>query len=196
MIISPLSAGTFVFPTTAFESEGTNHDVAKKIEPLKPNPGRPFVLCLAGWAVAPACPGGAESHQFDFWIGEWNVTANGNQAGTNSIRRLLDGCVIHENWVGASGSKGTSFNFYNTTSNKWQQFWVWKNGTVLELAGGLQDGKMVMQGESATPQGGKRLNRITWSKNPDGSVRQHWEASNDQGKTWTTLFDGLYKKKP
>jgi hypothetical protein len=27
-----------------------------------------------------------------------------------------------------------------------------------------------------------------------GKVRQHWESSADDGKTWTTAFDGLYAK--
>ena len=25
-------------------------------------------------------------------------------------------------------------------------------------------------------------------------LRQHWEASQDKGKSWSTLFDGLYSK--
>jgi hypothetical protein len=29
---------------------------------------------------------------------------------------------------------------------------------------------------------------------PDGHVRQHWETSNDAGKTWTTAFDDFYSK--
>ncbi|CAN5170593.1 hypothetical protein BH11PSE14_BH11PSE14_24070 [soil metagenome] len=35
--------------------------------------------------------------------------------------------------------------------------------------------------------------RITWTPNADGSVRQFWESSSDDGKRWTTAFDGLYK---
>jgi hypothetical protein len=42
-----------------------------------------------------------KSHQFDFWIGEWNVTADGKPAGTNSIQPILDGCVLQETWSGA-----------------------------------------------------------------------------------------------
>ena len=39
------------------------------------------------------------------------------------------------------------------------------------------------------------LNRITWTPNKDGTVRQLWEASTDQGKTWQVAFDGLYRRK-
>jgi hypothetical protein len=54
---------------------------------------------------------------------------------------------------------------------------------------------MVMEGEMPNPRTGHMdRQRITWTPNPDGSVRQHWEASTDAGKTWTTSFDGLYRR--
>jgi hypothetical protein len=56
--------------------------------------------------------------------------------------------------------------------------------------GGLDEsGAMVMTDVDRTTS---PLNRITWSPNPDGSVRQHWEQSSDGGTTWATIFDGLY----
>jgi hypothetical protein len=30
---------------------------------------------------------------------------------------------------------------------------------------------------------------------PDGRVRQHWETSKDGGATWTTAFDGYYRRR-
>ena len=53
---------------------------------------------------------------------------------------------------------------------------------------------MVLQGTSVTPRG-TSLNRITWTPNQDGTVRQHWENSRDEGATWQTVFDGLYTRK-
>lgn len=136
-----------------------------------------------------------KSHQFDFWIGEWNVFANGNQAGTNSIQPILDGCVLQETWSGAQDSAGSSFNFFNPSTGKWHQFWVWRNGTTLYLSGGYKDGKMILEGTSKDRDGKPVENRITWYDNEDGTVRQHWQASRDGGETWQTAFDGLYKKK-
>ena len=133
------------------------------------------------------------ARQFDFWIGEWDVYSEGDLAGTNSIRPILDGCVLQEDWSGARGSAGSSFNFYNPQSGKWQQFWVWRNGTTLELEGEYGDGKMVLEGVSVDREGNEVHNRITWYDNEDDTVRQHWETSND-GKTWDTAFDGLYRK--
>jgi hypothetical protein len=150
-------------------------------------------LFLAGQDT-PSCSDD-KSHQFDFWIGEWEVESGGELAGTNSIRPIVDGCVLQENWRGARGSAGTSLNFYNPHKEKWQQFWVWRNGTTLELEGSFSDGKMVLSGESVNREGKTVRNRITWYDNSDGTVRQHWEYSADGGSSWQTAFDGIYRKK-
>jgi hypothetical protein len=145
-------------------------------------------------AQKPSCSD-ERSHQFDFWIGEWEVTSGDKLAGHNSIRPILDGCVLQESWRGARGSAGSSFNFYNPQTKKWHQFWVWRNGTTLELEGGYADGKMILAGESTDKEGKTVHNRITWYANPDGTVRQHWEVSRDGGEAWQDAFDGLYRKK-
>ena len=132
------------------------------------------------------------SHQFDFWIGTWKVTnQDGSVVGHNRIEPILDNCVLQETWAGASGSAGTSLNFFDTVKGKWRQFWVWREGTTLELEGALVDGAMVLQGETIE-EGKPALNRITWTSPPDGTVRQLWELSRDGGKSWETLFDGIY----
>jgi hypothetical protein len=148
-------------------------------------------------AVAQQTSGCADekSGQFDFWIGEWDVLAGGDTVGTNTIEPILDGCVLQENWLGAKGSAGSSFNFYNPQKGRWQQFWVWRNGTTLELEGEFADRKMVLSGDSVDREGNVVANRITWYDNPDGTVRQLWEQSKDGGATWQTAFDGLYRKK-
>jgi hypothetical protein len=46
--------------------------------------------------VAPTCSEDEKSHQFDFWIGEWDVYSQEQLAGTNSIRPILGGCVLQE----------------------------------------------------------------------------------------------------
>ncbi|RMG16869.1 MAG: hypothetical protein D6730_24680, partial [Bacteroidetes bacterium] len=117
-------------------------------------------------------------------------------AGTNRIVVLQDSCVIQENWVAANGRyTGTSYNYYHAQTGRWHQTWVDNQGGSLELEGAFSDGAMVMMsGEMKNAKGETYINRITWTPKPDGSVRQHWEVSSDQGKSWTTVFDGLYKK--
>ena len=53
---------------------------------------------------------------------------------------------------------------------------------------------MILSGESNNKSGGIILNRITWYKNQDDTVRQHWEVTKDDEENWSTAFDGLYKK--
>lgn len=129
-----------------------------------------------------------ETKQFDFWIGEWEVTLpNGKPAGVNTIVPVANGRGLLENWTGASGGGGKSLNAYHAVKRQWQQYWVGSDGTVLELVGGLNaQGAMVLSDAA---------NRITWTPNADGTVRQFWETTKDGGKTWTVAFDGLYRRK-
>lgn len=133
--------------------------------------------------------------QFDFWIGDWEVSSNDQPAGTNSIRPILGGCALQENWqgTGPGGLSGKSFNIYDLAGDRWHQTWVDSSGTLLELNGGLIDGNMVLEGKRPRRDGnGTTEHRITWTPNEDGSVRQYWEASRDNGVNWNVLFDGLY----
>ena len=145
-------------------------------------------------AHPPSCTS-AEQHQFDFWIGDWEVTLpNGKHAGTNRIDPILSGCVLQENWSGAGGMHGKSYNIYDAKGHRWHQTWVDDRGSLLELNGGFEDGKMVLTGEQKDSSG-TTLQRITWTPAGTGEVRQLWESSSDGGKTWAVQFDGRYRKK-
>jgi len=142
----------------------------------------------------PSCSG-PEYRQFDFWIGDWNVTSGGGQAGTNNVTLDVAGCVVHEHWVGTKGGSGESFNFYDRQDGRWHQLWVGSGGGVVRLAGEYKDRKMQLAGEAPGPDGKPRKSRMTFHNNEDGTVRQVWETSPDEGRTWQVLFEGLYAKK-
>lgn len=147
--------------------------------------------------LALAQPSGCDkerSHDFDFWLGTWKVYGGDQYAGTNTIAPLYDGCIVQESWMGANGVGGTSLNHYNPILKQWQQHWVWANGVTITFTGGLQGKDMVLAGKRTTQAGKVVHQRITWTPNEDGTVRQHGEVSNDQGKTWQTSYDLLYKK--
>ena len=152
-------------------------------------------------ATAPpafGCPASmAEYHQFDFWIGHWEVRdPAGKVVGHSRIEPISDSCGISEHWQGMSGSNGVSYNAWDAGSKHWHQFWVGNtpNG-VLHLEGGVDHGRMAMQATQPNPQTGKpQVQRITWTPNADGSVRQLWDQSDDGGKTWKVSFDGMYRK--
>lgn len=151
-----------------------------------------LVSAVAQPAMPPPLP--PEARQFDFWLGEWEVTnPAGTVAGTSKIEAIAGGAGLLENWTGGSGYAGKSLNTWNAAKKQWQQYWVGSDDGVLELNGGLVDGRMVLTGEHDV-RGRHLIERITWTPNADGSVRQHWEQSADGGQTWKTAFDGLYRR--
>ena len=162
------------------------------------------VLAAAGAATAQTPASGkacqaVEHHQFDFWVGHWNVfVPSGKKAGESRIEAIADGCAILEQWSGAGGVTGKSLNIYDATDRRWHQTWVDSSGTLLMLTGGFVERSMVlsMQGPSPSDPGKSVQQRITWTPGADGSVRQLWESSYDDGRTWTVLFDGRYVRVP
>lgn len=155
-----------------------------------------LVLVSTGYAQTPPSEPPPESRQFDFWIGEWEVfSPDGRKTGENRIEQMAGGWGLLENWTGAGGYTGKSLNTWMADKKQWQQFWIGLGG-ALELAGGLNEsGERVLSGQTIGPDGQMARQRITWTPNPDGTVRQHWEQSAADGKSWTTAFDGLYRKK-
>lgn len=140
----------------------------------------------------PSCTA-TQHRQFDFWIGAWDVfTADGKKAGESRIEPIADGCALLEHWTGNGNVTGKSLNIYTADDGRWHQTWVDNSGSLLVIAGGFVDGKMVMTSDPALPGAGQR---ITWTPNEGGSVRQLWESSTDSGKTWTVQFDGRYVRR-
>ena len=66
----------------------------------------------------------------------------------------------------------------------WHQTWVDTDGLLLTLEGRWNGKSMVLEGAKQ---------RITWTPNADGSVRQLWETEDAKG-AWTIVFDGKYTK--
>jgi hypothetical protein len=144
-------------------------------------------------AVNP-CKASPAFREFDFWIGEWDAkNVQGVTVGSSSIQLILGQCIIFENWS-TPVSSGKSFNIFNTTDKKWHQTWVDDKGTFTHYIGGLVEGKMVLDSDTVV-NGKKAIGRMTFSKLPNGDVRQHGERSTDEGKTWITSFDFIYSKK-
>jgi hypothetical protein len=153
-------------------------------------------LCLAPAVASAAAPCDSAEHKaFDFWLGEWSVYGpQGKLAGKNSIRKEYDGCVVHERYETERGYRGESLNMYDAGRKLWHQTWVDSSGLLLILEGGLEDGKMVLLGQTAGKQGAVVKHRVTWTPNTDGTVRQFWESTNDAGE-WKVTFDGRYQRR-
>lgn len=139
----------------------------------------------------------ANQTAFDFWIGEWTVTnPDGSYAGTNVIKRREADCRIIENWTSATeGLWGVSTSYYDPQKKKWIQLWIDSDDKGLYLVGNFIDGAMVLTSKPDYSPQGMKINRIIWTPYSDGTVRQQWESTLDEGKTWKTEFNGLYSPK-
>lgn len=141
----------------------------------------------------PPCQGEAY-HEFDFWIGEWNVyDGNGTLVGRNSIQPEEGGCVLVERWRNTGGGTGQSYNFFDPGVKMWRQLWI-SRGSVIDYAGGLTEaGAMLLEGEiryhadgSVAPFTGE------WTLNEDGSVTQHFRQQDPETGEWADWFVGRY----
>ncbi|GLX78438.1 hypothetical protein tinsulaeT_17780 [Thalassotalea insulae] len=132
---------------------------------------------------------------FDFWLGQWQVTTTkDNIVRTSKISQINDGCTILEEYSTPSGYTGKSFNIYDKNSGKWHQTWTDNSGLLLILTGNRVANQMILSG-SLEQNGETVMQRIIWTANKDGSVRQHWQTKKPNEDNWQDAFDGLYRKK-
>jgi len=141
-----------------------------------------------------------QQKQFDFWVGEWNLTWPGAKSGevahgTNSIQRILDGCVVQENFLGGDSMhlRGTSVSTFDVSSNRWKQTWVDNEGGYLDFVGDFSNGQMILQRE-AVRNGEKVLQRMVWKNISANELDWSWESSADGGKTWQVNWPIHYKR--
>jgi hypothetical protein len=166
-------------------------------------------LLLATWSngkqgdSAPSNPCAANAQrQLDFWVGEWDLTWPGNKAGevqrgTNSIRRVLDSCVVEENFSGGSDMhlRGMSFSIFDTTAGKWKQTWVDNEGGYLDFVGEFKDRQMILARQVTRPNGSQGLQRMVFKNIGADEFDWSWEGSRDGGKTWQVVWPIHYKRR-
>jgi hypothetical protein len=139
------------------------------------------------------CLTGAQYKQFDFWLGDWDVEVGGQKIARSHIEKISGGCIVQENWMPSNGLQGKSWNFFNSATGKWEQLWIGPGGGALKLEGELRDGAMRYNGTTPRQGGPATEERLTFTPLENRAVRQHWEQSADGGKTWTVVFDGVYR---
>jgi tetratricopeptide (TPR) repeat protein len=168
------------------------------LERLKPDARFAALLAQAQHNQAP-CGSRAESRQFDFWVGDWQVVSSAEHTlvGKSHIERTIGECVIWENWtsLGESGYTGKSYNVYNPDLKRWEQFWVDNQGGMIHFYGALIEGVMDFRTDPIPQPDGKTLRRRLrfYHLGPD-RVRQFSEGSTDDGKTWSTEYDFTYDR--
>ena len=141
-----------------------------------------------------------QQKQLEFWVGEWDLTWPGNNPGetahgSNTIRRILDGCIVEENFSGADAMhlRGRSVSVFD--AGEWKQTWVDNEGGYLDFAGEFKDGQMILGREATRPDGSKSLQRMVFKNITRDEFDWSWEGSKDGGKTWSVVWLIHYKRK-
>jgi hypothetical protein len=113
------------------------------------------MVSLDAQSVTSAPCSGPEYHQFDFWIGDWDAFDFGTSTKDAQVRvdRILDRCVIHEDYRSVDGHKGESLSIYDASRKVWHQTWVTNRGQLLIIEGDVRDGAMVLAGVDRTTSG-------------------------------------------
>lgn len=157
-----------------------------------------------GGAVLPNRPEGcvaSENRQFDFWLGEWDVSPSGSPTGAvvaeSSISMHDQGCVMIEYWRPFNGAHGHSINIYDSTDQKWHQTWADATGRRTEYAGTFHDGAMYLDnlsgaGPGAAPGARARMNFQALDPN---TVRQWGENFDPATNAWTVVWDLTYRRR-
>jgi Protein of unknown function (DUF1579) len=145
-----------------------------------------------------------EQQQFDFWLGNWDLTSPSIKAyetvhHSNTIKRILGGCIVEENFVGSNTQPpqllGMSVSVFDTSANQWKQTWVDNQGSYLDFAGEFKDNQMALWREATSPDGTKIQQRMVWKNITANEFDWSWERSKDNGKTWEILWPIHYKRK-
>jgi len=157
------------------------------------------------WAFAPAradtaalpCTA-AEYHQFDYWIGDWDVfdteAPTGPVQAHAVVQPIAGGCALHELYEQNDGLIGDSILSYDAARKQWQQTWVTNRGSFMAIAGKPSDGALILEGEAHLSNGTTVLQRINW-KAQGVRVRESALLSKDGGTTWSPAFDVIFHKR-
>ena len=161
-----------------------------------------MMICFASIAQNKNSPCSAlEASQFDFWIGDWNLTYNDTLHATNHVEKIMGGCTVQENFHDPNTNyNGKSWSVYNKNINQWQQTWVDDQGGYISLTGGMQgDSIILLTAEKKVPSNisatGKIVNRMVYHNITKDAFNWDWESSTDGGNTWKNNWHIHYSRK-
>lgn len=145
-------------------------------------------------APTTACAANPAYHALDFTLGSWTIAgADGEPEGTSTIRQHVDGCAVIEAWS-APGESGKNIDAFDREDGRWYRMFVNSRGQVHMFAGRFRDGAMYYTGTSTEADGTKATNELVIKKNGRNRLIQRWRQSRDGGKSWQTVFLGIYTR--
>lgn len=141
-----------------------------------------------------------KAKQFDFWLGDWNLTWDENGRGRNIISKILDEKVIQEQFTSLPDDAtppfvGLSLSVFDAQTGQWQQTWVDNQGGYLDFKGGMAGDKMILS-RPAVIEGQPVQQRMVWHNIQADALDWSWERSGDEGQSWKVLWAIHYERRP
>ena len=138
------------------------------------------------------------ARQFDFWLGEWDCAWHDGErrhVATNSVYLDLGDKVVVENFDGRPSLdfQGLSFSVYDRNARCWKQTWVDSEGSYLDFTGRFENGVMELRRDGEL-DGAPAIFRMRWENIERDSFDWSWQRSDDDGETWTSLWEIEYSR--
>lgn len=142
-----------------------------------------------GTEPAPASP--APERLFDFWVGEWSMTAGDEVYGTSRVQATLGGNGLRQTSLAPGGEvRSESTYVYDAAAGQWKQVWMDRDGNLAVLTGGpAGDGRIVMtmvsmNGEPEVVGRSVFSNLRGGGSDGERGFDYEWQTSDDGGQTW------------
>lgn len=146
-----------------------------------------------------------EASQFDFWLGEWDLSWPAEQTGgnpgevatgTNVITKRFGNCVVEENFATADESfRGHSVSVYDEKAASWRQTWVDSSGGYLLFQGGIRGGIMELRTPAIAADGATIVQRMLFTEVDEDSLTWRWQRSQDGGENWDEVWTIRYLRR-
>lgn len=168
-----------------------------------PGPDTPAATALEKAPVlhAPPCDT-PEHHQFDFWLGEWQVfdAATGTLVAIDRVQKREEGCIVEQNMTFLTDMyrrPGAPFRLSGLSVNRydgeaWLELWADNQWGAIAMRG-TQERAGYMVFTTITPSRHRDL-KIVWESRADGSVRILQYVAPAGSGNWVKYGDLIYRR--
>jgi hypothetical protein len=135
----------------------------------------------------------AGSAGLDFWLGRWTCTWDGGH-GRNHVTKELDDRVVVERFESESPERwsGLSLSVHDEREG-WRQTWVDSTGNYWAFRGDVHpEGFAFRVTERESDREVEK--RMVFSDIAPERFAWRWERSEDEGRTWETLWAIRYER--
>jgi len=165
-------------------------------------------------AAAPTglCPD-VRSREFDFWVGDWDVTNRHRRPESDDpvwyetgpavdrVSPVVDGCAVFDHWTGTlSYDRVVGFGMaaFDPARGLWDLALLWPSRnrpTFSNFTGEFRHGRGEFFAEGVDTHGRPQTTRITYSDVRPDAFRWDLALSGDSGITWRTSWIQEYTRR-